>query len=283
MCSEVMEKTELTNNGNDLSTNERPQPNAFTLVELAIVLVIIGLIIGGVLVGQTLITVAGLRAQSKQFIQIDTAALVFKNKYADLPGDMPAAKVTAFGFTPLTVLYEARGNGKFDYPDYDATATACHPDHGITISNTMKGEPQHFFIHLRDAGLYGDRALSVITGGVVTINQHLPKAESGGGLLLGSLCSGLKPVYIIGYQDTPMADGSLGAGLGSTFTSEWAAMYDAKYDDGRPLTGLVRSVYGYSSYPRLNGQTSSDCSTATDYNILTNTTPNCSLAITGQF
>jgi hypothetical protein len=256
---------------------------AFTLVELAIVLVIVGLIVGGVLVGQTLITVAGMRAQAKQLAAIDTAALVFKNKYNGLPGDMTAAKVTAFGFTPLSVAYDARGNEKFDYPDYDATAAACHPDHGITISNSMKGEPQHFFIHLLDARLYGDRELSVITGGVVTIDEHLPKTPAGGGLLIGSLCSGLKPVYIIGYKDTPTADGSIGVGLGSTFTSEWAAMYDTKYDDGRPLTGSVRSVYGYSSYPRLNGQTSSDCSTATDYNVVTNTTPNCSLAITGQF
>lgn len=270
----------------------RTNSTAFTLVELAIVLVIIGLIIGGVLVGQELISQYKMRSQATQFSNIDTAALVFKEKYRDLPGDISDTKITNFGFTPLVTAYNARGNGQFDNAGSDTTAIACHPDHGITISGDVLGEAQYFFIHLHDAGLYPSKQLTPLTGGVMTISEHLPTAKIGGGLLISTQCADSKPVYIIGYKDTAMADGSIGVGLGrctnrvdnlDTLSSEWAALYDKKFDDGLPLTGGVRSVYGYSPYPRLNDGSATDCSTATAYNVLTNDNNDCSLAITGRF
>ena len=54
----------------------------FTLVELAIVLVIIGLIVGGVLVGQDLIKAATLRSATAQLDKIDAAANNLKGQPA---------------------------------------------------------------------------------------------------------------------------------------------------------------------------------------------------------
>ena len=64
---------------------------AFTLIELSIVLVIIGLIVGGVLVGQDLIRAAELRAIISDVDQFKTAANTFRLKYNCLPGDCPNA------------------------------------------------------------------------------------------------------------------------------------------------------------------------------------------------
>ena len=69
----------------------------FTLVELSIVLVIIGLIIGGVLVGRDLITAATVRAQIAQIEKYQTAVNTFRGKYGYLPGDIPDPAVTQFG------------------------------------------------------------------------------------------------------------------------------------------------------------------------------------------
>ena len=66
----------------------------FTLVELSIVLVILGLLVGGVLTGQSLIRAAELRAVSKEFQTYQTAAMSFRDKYFGLPGDITNA--TAF-------------------------------------------------------------------------------------------------------------------------------------------------------------------------------------------
>ena len=67
------------------------QQKGFTLVELAIVLTIVGLLIGGILKGQALIANAKVTAQMSQFQAIEAATTTFQDTYAGLPGDLPNA------------------------------------------------------------------------------------------------------------------------------------------------------------------------------------------------
>ena len=60
----------------------------FSLVELSIVLVILGLLTGGILAGQSLIRAAELRSISTQYQQFIAATHSFRDKYMALPGDM---------------------------------------------------------------------------------------------------------------------------------------------------------------------------------------------------
>src|SRR5260370_22162883 len=78
----------------DNKTALKPQAG-FTLVELAIVMIIIGLLIGGVLKGQQLITNAQITATVAQIKAIDAATTSFKDQYATVPGDMlgPNARI----------------------------------------------------------------------------------------------------------------------------------------------------------------------------------------------
>ena len=62
----------------------------FTLVELSIVLVIIGLLIGGILAAQSMISTAKVNAVAMQIGQFDAGVENFKTKYNYLPGDAPA-------------------------------------------------------------------------------------------------------------------------------------------------------------------------------------------------
>ena len=59
----------------------------FTLVELSIVLVIIGLLIGGILAAQSMINTAKVQGLVRQIGQFDTAVTNFQTKYNQLPGD----------------------------------------------------------------------------------------------------------------------------------------------------------------------------------------------------
>src|ERR1019366_6843373 len=66
----------------------------FTLIEMSIVLVIIGLIVGSVLVGRDLIRAAELRSVISEVEKYKTAVMTFKGKYDCLPGD--CANATTF-------------------------------------------------------------------------------------------------------------------------------------------------------------------------------------------
>lgn len=62
--------------------------SAFSLVELSIVLVILGLLVGGILAGQSLIRAAELRAISTEHQRYITAVRAFRDRYFAIPGDM---------------------------------------------------------------------------------------------------------------------------------------------------------------------------------------------------
>src|SRR5215831_4773158 len=81
----------------------------FTLIEIAIVLVIIGLLLGGVLKGQELITGARVRNLISQQDGIKAAFFGFQDRYRALPGDYPAASTNIAG-----VNIVGNGNGRID-------------------------------------------------------------------------------------------------------------------------------------------------------------------------
>src|SRR3954449_12552074 len=71
--------------------------SGFTLIEIAIVLVIIGLLLGGVLKGQELITGARVRNLIGQQDGIKSAYFGFLDRYRALPGDFKNASTTIQG------------------------------------------------------------------------------------------------------------------------------------------------------------------------------------------
>jgi prepilin-type N-terminal cleavage/methylation domain-containing protein len=82
----------------------RGRAAGFTLIELSIVLVIIGLIVGGILTGQELIKSATVRSEVSELENIETAIYAFRDKYGGLPGDLSNA-TAFFGTTDSEGLY----------------------------------------------------------------------------------------------------------------------------------------------------------------------------------
>src|ERR1700733_13388871 len=81
------------------SAGESQRESGFTLIELSVVLVIIGLIVGGILVGQDLIKAAETRAQITQIEKYNQAVNTFRSKFGAIPGDMAVSTANQFGFT----------------------------------------------------------------------------------------------------------------------------------------------------------------------------------------
>lgn len=94
------------------STLRRPSPPAgFTLVEIAIVLVIIGLLLGGVLKGQSLIDSARVKNIIQQSTSLTSAVNAYQDKFRALPGDDVQGTTHAPGAT-------GNGNGDGQIAEY---------------------------------------------------------------------------------------------------------------------------------------------------------------------
>jgi len=96
------------NKVNNMNIKMRNQ-QGFTLVEIAIVLVIIGLLLGGVLKGQEMIKSAKVKSQIQQIDGISAAFNTYQDKYGAIPGDDANAIVNT-GVAGLT-----NGNGGGTY------------------------------------------------------------------------------------------------------------------------------------------------------------------------
>ncbi len=81
----------------------------FTLIEIAIVLVIIGLLLGGVLKGQELINTARVRALNNTVDGITAAWFSFQDRYRAFPGDYTQATLNLPD--PAGVIVNGDGDG----------------------------------------------------------------------------------------------------------------------------------------------------------------------------
>ncbi len=120
----------------------------FTLVEIAIVLVIVGLLIGGVLKGQEMITNAKLKRLESDNAGLAAAMFSYQDRYLQLPGDDSAAG-GRFDFYINGIAAAANGDGDGvigDGTDWDTTDA-----NNVMVVGSV--EPGKFFGHLRAAGL----------------------------------------------------------------------------------------------------------------------------------
>ncbi len=119
----------------------------FTLIEMSIALVVIGLLVGGILAGQDLMNAAAIRAQISQIEKYQTAVRTFQLKYGYLPGDIPDPQASSFGFMPRGAL-DGQGDGN------GFLASNCANTAGSTsgLQNGC-GETAVFWVDLSLAGL----------------------------------------------------------------------------------------------------------------------------------
>ncbi len=185
--------------------------SGFTLVEIAIVLVIIGLLLGGILKGQELINSARVRNMADQNSGIQAAYFGFIDRYRQVPGDWAAA-AAAQAIGDATVTLGGNGNGRID--------------------NTLD----------EAAGVFSQLSKSNFLGGGFTPAVAAPGTEA---LYISTVASPINafngPLILTrnaGYSGVTST--RLNLHMGVNVPVSIARELDIKVDDGLPNTGVLR-------------------------------------------
>ena len=203
----------------------------FSLVELSIVLVILGLLIGGVIGGQSLIKAAEFRAVTTELERWSTATNTFRQRYNTIPGDMLNA--TAF-------WGEAAAGAACRTTVGTGTQTCNGDDNGRIDFSTNSREPYRYWQHLANAGLIEGVYTGAGNGGAI-IGPNVPasKFSAGGWTILWYNPAGSADHFAFSYGNAfVFGEYHAGGGTwGKIFTPQELWSLDTKMDDGKPGRG----------------------------------------------
>ena len=200
------------------------QQAGFTLVEIAIVLVIIGLLLGGILKGQEMINSGKIKSMINDMKAVSIAFYTYQDRYRAIPGDDSAAA------TRFTGAVSGSGDGVIS-GNFNAVAAPA-----------PAAESNSYWQHTRLAGFMS---------GVATAGAALPPTSSVGGVLgiedaaygiSGSVgCGSNIPMNMAQSMDIQVDDGTATTGIfragaaGAVIT----AVAGTAYNIAAPTAGVI--------------------------------------------
>ncbi len=199
-----------------MKKQNKSHPEAgFSLIELAVVLIIMGLLMGGVLKGKDLIESARLKRIISQLNEYRVATHTFLDKYDAFPGDFNKASLLI-----KTGLRDGNGNGIIE-------------GGGLAQGS----EALSFWSHLAGAGFIGSPGLESEKN-IGDFGKGAPESSIGGGFTIENNPHSLKGLwFILGTKRGDHGDGGL-------LTPLQAMSIDKKMDNGHPTSGKIRAIDG---------------------------------------
>lgn len=191
--------------------------SGFTLIEIAIVLVIIGLLLGGILKGQELINSARVKNLSTDFRNIPVFIYGYQDKFKALPGDDPAVVAHVSG-TLATTPAGTQGNGVIG---------------GNWNSTTTTDESYLFWQHIRLAGL----APGVTTPGAA---GYLPTNAAGGTIGIQSGTTDVTKTPIVGADGKAIGGAYVICSTG--ILGKFVKQLDTQMDDGNTAASSMMAT-----------------------------------------
>jgi prepilin-type N-terminal cleavage/methylation domain-containing protein len=229
---------------------------AFTLVELAIVVVVLGILIGGIVAGQSIIESAKKREVITGFTQLRTGLNAFKLEFDAIPGDMEDAydywgdDCSTYGNTSVS---ERKCNGDGDNKVTSETGNFDNYCFSVNCERCM------FFKHLNLAGLWNEK---FECGDYNLLNEDVYKnpLDYSAFFFVSNRCKSdvlyhndcdnpseyISKMYIMSSRNVSSltTDRWLRScsSQAASFTPKQQKYLDEKLDDGKPKTGKLVAV-----------------------------------------
>ena len=185
----------------------------FTLIELAIVLIIIGILIGFILKGQELIKNAQIKRTYRMYLELVATMYSYYDRYGKLPGDDDKVS-ERWG---VDTLYNGNGDGKIETASPGALDFEC--------TDTTNTEECKVWEHLRLAEFIPGRG------------RTNPTNTFGGPIAVGYVLFQGVQLHWIAFKGVP---------------NDIAWSIDLKYDDGLYNSGVIRAENDYTSFAGEN-------------------------------
>ncbi len=184
--------------------------SGFTLVEIAIVLVIIGLLLGGVLKGQEMITNARVKNIVSQAQGVQAAFYAFQDRFRAIPGDLTAAQAAMVGNAALAAATAqsnsiiAAGDSATAFQNLTVSGFLSCPVCTVTGASTAANSPTNAYGGVMQ--LVTDAVYAGTVAAPATVRHNV---KTGGQI----------PVEVIAEVDRKMDNGA--AATGTLRQSTW--------------------------------------------------------------
>jgi prepilin-type N-terminal cleavage/methylation domain-containing protein len=187
------------------NTRRLRSESGFTLVEIAIVLVIIGLLLGGILKGQEMITQAKIKNIINDFNGLSAAMYSYQDRYRALPGDDLNAASRWSG------SQSGDGNGQFNASG-GAGGVAPNLYNNIPTAIAAAPEVNLFWWHLRLSGFVPGPTANTNVSSILppnnAVNGIVGVQTSGMGFTSNIICTSNLPDKVAIATDSQMDDGA---------------------------------------------------------------------------
>jgi prepilin-type N-terminal cleavage/methylation domain-containing protein len=231
---------------NPLDSLKSAPRGAFTLIEISIVLVILGLLVSGVFVGRDMIQAANVRATLSTKGEFDVAVATFLNRYNYLPGDTRRPELFGGAARART---DARGDGDWFV---EGQTDAWVAGNGVSRNRSQCYEALLFWGDLHDAGML-NKTSGVATDACLPVQMtpenglaaYLPSSNWGEGVFWMLARNGpTEPThhhYLLVAVNFIRTNGAINVTNHAAIPVAAAYNIDLKLDNGMPNSGNVRT------------------------------------------
>jgi len=200
--------------------NKAAQNKGFSLIEMAIVIVIISLTIAGIIAGKSLVSAGKINAALSEYTQLESYINLFQNTYSFLPGDFPDATQYWPG------SHNGNGNGALEF--WPASETPYHWQVHLNLAGILSSPPPARCQHDTPEGISCGYPTQAVSGkkfgwNIASINNELYASLSSG----SSTSTGW---------------------IGGSISPKIAKLIDSKADDGIANSGLITAINAHYAH-----------------------------------